>query len=119
MQVHTERQALDRTFHALADANRRTIVDQLARGPATVSELAEPLSIALPSVLKHLAVLEKGGIVLSEKVGRVRTYRITPDALSGLETWIAARKVALNRQFDRLERYLVETAGIPPKGKKR
>ena len=64
---------LDRMFHALADASRRGMVDRLSEGPDSVSELARPLTMALPSVVKHLAVLESGGIVVSQKVGRVRT----------------------------------------------
>lgn len=99
---------LDRMFHALADASRRRMVDRLSEGPASVSELARPLAMALPSVVKHLVVLESGGIVVSEKVGRVRTYRIAPDALADVEAWVAARKAQLNRQFDALARYLLE-----------
>lgn len=97
---------LDLMFHALADANRRSMVDRLSKGPASMKELAEPLSIALPSVLKHLAVLEEGGIVVSEKSGRVRTFRLTPDGLDRLEQWVAARKSQLHRDFDRLQDYL-------------
>ncbi|QWP78405.1 helix-turn-helix transcriptional regulator [Lysobacter sp. K5869] len=97
---------LDRLFQALADASRRSMIDRLSAGPASVSELAQPLAMALPSVVKHLAVLESGGIVLSEKRGRVRTYRIAPDALAAVETWLAQRKARYQSQFDALERYL-------------
>ena len=97
---------LDRMFVALADPGRRAMIDRLSGGPASVSELARPLGIALPSALKHLAVLEAGGIVASEKAGRIRTYRMAPDALAGLERWVAARKAAWGRQFDRLDAYL-------------
>jgi len=100
----TER--LDRLFVALADGNRRAMVDQLSRGPASVSELARPLSIALPSAVKHLAVLEGGGLVKSDKAGRVRTYRIAPDAFEGLEVWVAERKALWHRQFDALDALL-------------
>ena len=93
-------------FHALADASRRGMVDRLSEGPASVSELARPLAMALPSVVKHLAVLEAGGIVLSAKVGRVRTYRIAPGALSAVETWVSQRKAKWISHFDRLEQYL-------------
>lgn len=99
---------LDRMFVALADGSRRAMIDRLSGGPASVSDLAKPLDIALPSALKHLAVLEAGGIVRSEKNGRVRTYRITPDAFTGLEAWVASRKAMWTRQFDGLERYLNE-----------
>ncbi|PSJ37712.1 ArsR/SmtB family transcription factor [Allosphingosinicella deserti] len=97
---------LDRMFVALADGSRRAMIDQLSRGPASVSDLARPLGIALPSALKHLAVLEAGGIVRSDKSGRVRTYRITPDAFAALEAWISARKAHWTREFDRLADYL-------------
>lgn len=97
---------LDRLFTALADGNRRAMVDRLSGGPASVSDLARPLDIALPSALKHLAVLEAGGVVLSQKAGRVRTYSLAPDAFSGLEDWVAQRKAQWNAQFDRLEQFL-------------
>lgn len=99
---------LDRMFVALADGSRRAMIDRLSDGPASVSDLAKPLDIALPSALKHLAVLEAGGIVRSEKNGRVRTYRIAPDAFSGLEAWVSSRKAMWTRQFDGLDRYLNE-----------
>ncbi len=101
---------LDRLFAALADGSRRAMVDQLSRGPASVSELAKPLDIALPSAVKHLAVLEAGGLVRSDKAGRVRTYRIAPDAFSGLEAWVAERKAMWHRQFDALDALLQEQA---------
>ena len=99
--------ALDRLFQALADPIRRDLVDRLGRGSASVKELAQPLPIALPSVLKHLRVLEMGGIVLSHKAGRVRTYRIEPLALARIEGWVAQRKAMWADRFDRLEQYLI------------
>jgi DNA-binding transcriptional ArsR family regulator len=102
---------LNRMFFALADVHRRGMLDRLSRGPASVSELAEPLGIALPSAVKHLAVLEQGGFVASQKVGRVRTYTVEPKALDTMETWVARRKTLLNAQFDRLDSYLVEHKG--------
>lgn len=107
----TER--LDRLFVALADGNRRAMVDQLARGPASVTDLAKPLGIALPSAVKHLAVLESGGLVQSDKAGRVRTYRIAPDAFGGLEAWVAERKAMWHRQFDALDALLAEQEKQP------
>ena len=100
----TER--LDRLFAALADGNRRAMVDRLIRGPASVSDLAGPLALRLPSALKHLAALEAGGLVQSDKAGRVRTYRIAPDAFNGLEAWVAERKASWHRQFDALDALL-------------
>jgi DNA-binding transcriptional ArsR family regulator len=67
-----------------------------------VKELAEPIDIGLPSVLKHLNVLEKGGIVQSEKTGRVRTYRMRPQALRSIGQWVRQREAAINKAFDRL-----------------
>jgi DNA-binding transcriptional ArsR family regulator len=99
---------LDRMFFALADVHRRGMLDRLCRGPASVSELAEPLGIALPSAVKHLAVLEQGGFVASQKVGRVRTYTIELKTLDAMENWVAKRKTQLNMQFDRLDLYLAE-----------
>lgn len=97
---------LDRLFIALADGQRRRMIDRLSAGPASVSELARPLGMALPSAVKHLAVLEAGGIVNSDKRGRVRTYRIAPDAFGGLEAWVAERKSQWQGQFDRLDAFL-------------
>jgi DNA-binding transcriptional ArsR family regulator len=105
----TSPQTLDRVFHALADVSRRKMVDRLTRSPASVSELAKPLAMALPSVMKHLAVLEDGGIVVSEKVGRERTYRLVPEAFTPVEQWVAARKARWHQQLDQLERYLAGT----------
>lgn len=102
---------LDRTFHALADANRRSMVERLSRGPASVSELALPLELALPAALKHLAVLEEGGLVRSEKSGRVRTFRIEAAALARVEQWVAQRRAGWNDRFDRLERMLEKPRG--------
>ncbi|WP_431322426.1 ArsR/SmtB family transcription factor [Rhizobium sp. YTU87027] len=98
--------ALDQMFHALSDRSRRGMVDRLGHGPASVSELAEPLSMALPTVMKHLAVLEKSGLVHSEKSGRVRTYHLRKDALAQMEHWLATHKASWNKAFDRLEQFL-------------
>ena len=76
---------LDRVFQALADASRREIVERLIRGPASVSELARPFAMSLPAVMQHVAVLESCGLVVSEKVGRVRTCRIEPTAMRTAE----------------------------------
>lgn len=97
---------LDRVFHALADPSRLGIVERLSRGPASVGELAEPLAMALPSVMKHLRVLEDGGLVLSKKTGRVRTYRIQPRALAAIDKWVSQRRAAWSTRFDRLEQLL-------------
>lgn len=108
----TNQQAsLDLMFQALADPTRRGIVERLCAGPASVSELAQPLAMSLPSVMQHLQLLEGSGLVRSEKVGRVRTCRLEPEALSAAETWINQRRVLMDRKFDRLGEYLRDTAG--------
>ncbi|PIB96115.1 helix-turn-helix transcriptional regulator [Caulobacter sp. X] len=98
--------SLDLMFQALADPARRNMVERLARGPASVSELARPLDMSLPAVMQHLAMLEAGGIVTSEKVGRVRTCQIRPEALSLAEQWINQRRVQWERRLDRLDAFL-------------
>ncbi len=101
--------ALDLAFQALADPSRRAMVDRLAQGPASVSELAKPLAMSLPAVMQHLAVLEASGLVKSQKVGRVRTCSIEPKALSRAEQWIAERRALWERRLDRLGQFLDET----------
>jgi DNA-binding transcriptional ArsR family regulator len=100
---------LDRTFHALSDPTRRAMVQRLSRGPATVSELAKPLSISLPAVMQHLAVLEASGVVSSQKIGRVRTCQVEARALSAAERWITDRREQWERKLDRLGEYLDAT----------
>ena len=95
-------------FAALADPTRRRIVEQLGRGPASVSEVAKPLPMSLPAVVQHLQVLESCGLVRSEKVGRVRTCRLQPAALQAAEQWIADRRAGWVSNLDRLERFLQE-----------
>jgi DNA-binding transcriptional ArsR family regulator len=105
----TESTSLDTTFQALADATRRAILARLSRGPASVSDLAKPLTMSLPAVLQHLAVLEGAGLVRSEKIGRVRTCRIEPQALSLAEQWLNQRLGEWQGRFDRLDQYLKTT----------
>jgi DNA-binding transcriptional ArsR family regulator len=100
---------LDLAFQALADPTRRSIVERLSDGPASVSELAQPLDMTLSAVVQHLAVLEAGGLVRSEKVGRVRTCRIEPSALQAAERWIVERRATWERHLDLLGAYLDET----------
>lgn len=100
--------SLDLLFQALADPTRRVMVERLSRGPASVSELAQPLAMSLPAVMQHLQVLEASGIVRSEKVGRVRTCRMEPRALRKVEAWIAGRRASWERRLDRLGEYLAE-----------
>jgi DNA-binding transcriptional ArsR family regulator len=100
---------LDAMFQALADPTRRAMLERLSRSPASVSELAGPLPMSLPAVVQHLAVLEQAGIVKTQKVGRVRTCRIEPAALSQAEQWINQRRTEWERKLDRLGDYLAAT----------
>jgi DNA-binding transcriptional ArsR family regulator len=104
---------LDRVFQALADPTRRVMVERLTRGPASVSELAQPLAMSLPAVIQHLQVLESSGLVRSEKAGRVRTCRIEPAVLRTAEQWITGRRAVWERRLDRLGDYLAQPDDEP------
>ena len=97
---------LDLLFQALSDPTRRAMIDRLSRGPASVSELAKPFDMSLPAVVQHLAALENSGLVTSQKVGRVRTVQIQPDALSQAEQWINGRRTLWVKRLDRLGDFL-------------
>jgi DNA-binding transcriptional ArsR family regulator len=103
-------QDIDRLLGALADPTRRAIVERLGNGPATVTSLAAPLPMSLPAVLQHLAVLERSGLVVSEKAGRVRTCRLDADRLATVGDWIAARRQDWERRLDRLGEVLEKRA---------
>ncbi|UTP40392.1 metalloregulator ArsR/SmtB family transcription factor [Phenylobacterium sp. LH3H17] len=102
-------QSLDLMFQALSDPGRRNMIERLSRGPASVSELAQPLDMTLSAVVQHLAVLEASGLVKSEKVGRVRTCTIQPDRLQLAEQWINARRTSWEKRLDRLGDFLAES----------
>jgi DNA-binding transcriptional ArsR family regulator len=97
---------LDRAYQALGDGTRRSILERLTQGPATVSELAKPMPMSLPAVMLHLKVLEESGWVTSQKLGRVRTCRVEPKMLSQAEGWIAERRQSWEQNLDRLGAYL-------------
>jgi DNA-binding transcriptional ArsR family regulator len=97
---------LDLAFQALADGTRRAMLSRLAKGPVSVSALAEPLAISLPAVMQHLSVLEHAGLVSSDKAGRVRTCRIEPAGLTLAEQWLSQRRHEWEQRFDRLDDYL-------------
>ena len=109
---------LDLMFQALSDPGRRSMLERLSRGPASVSELAQPLAMSLPAVVQHLQVLEASGLIRTEKLGRVRTCRIEPAALQLAEQWINDRRTLWERRLDRLGDFLAETANDPDPGKK-
>lgn len=106
---------LDRMFAALADGNRRIIIDRLSKSDASVSDLAAPLNISLPAVMQHLAVLEDCGLVTSEKTGRVRTCTLDAGALSKAEQWINQRREYWSNRLDILGEFLSTTDSITPK----
>ena len=97
---------LDRAFSALADPTRRAIVGRLCAGPKSVSDLAKPFDIALPSLLKHVRVLEESGLISSEKSGRVRTCTVEPRALQATEAWIHQHICAWEDRLDRMEDHI-------------
>jgi len=100
--------ALDNVFHALADPTRRAVLQRLSGGPASVSELAKPFEMALPSFLQHLQVLETSGLIRSQKAGRVRTCEMEPQPLATAEQWIAEQRALWEGRLDRLEGFLKE-----------
>ncbi|MDF2797932.1 MAG: transcriptional regulator, ArsR family [Devosia sp.] len=108
----TNQDGLDRVFQLMADRHRRGFVQRLCQGPATVTELAAPANVQLPAVLKHLKALEDGGIVISQKEGRTRTYRIRQEAFAVLADWVDQRQREMNAAFDRLASLMSE---IPEK----
>jgi DNA-binding transcriptional ArsR family regulator len=99
---------LDQVFQALADPSRRSIVERLTQSPASVKELAQPLTMSLPAVMQHLGVLEACGLVRSEKVGRVRTCQIEPGGLRAAEDWLSGQRTAWEHRLDRLGEVLAE-----------
>ncbi|MFF3567961.1 ArsR/SmtB family transcription factor [Nocardia jiangxiensis] len=106
---HAER--IDRIFRALADPTRRQLIERLGAGPAAVSALAQPLDMSLAAVVQHVQVLQEAGLVRSEKVGRVRTCQLVPDALGPIQEWIAARRMPWESRLDALGEVLAERPG--------
>ena len=97
---------VDEVFRALADPTRRSVVARLTLSTGSVSELAEPFAMALPSFVQHLRVLEDCGLVRSTKTGRVRTYQLVPKRLRVAENWLAAQRDIWEQRADRFERYI-------------
>ena len=97
---------LTEVFYALADPTRRAIVGLLGRGPASVSELAAPHAMALPSLMKHLGVLERSGVIRSSKLGRVRTCELRPHTLAGAESWMVQQRALWEARSDRMAEFV-------------
>ena len=96
----------DDVFHALSNATRRRVLEQLSVGPATVGELAAPFDMKLPSFVQHLSVLERSRLVSSKKRGRVRTYEIAPERFKVVEDWLTARRQLWEARLDRFDEYV-------------
>lgn len=93
-------------FQALADPTRRAVVERLAQGPASTTELARPFAMTLPSFAQHLGMLEKCGLVRSRKEGRVRRFHLAPKPLATAEDWIMAQRAVWNQRLDQLQEYV-------------
>ncbi|WP_426572667.1 ArsR/SmtB family transcription factor [Aquihabitans sp. McL0605] len=104
---------LSLAFQALADPTRRQLVDRLIAGPASVTQLHEPLEMTMSAVVQHLTVLEAAGLVRSEKLGRVRTFQVDSDGLRRTEAWLHERRTPTERRLDRLEAFLDPTTDTP------
>ena len=98
----------DKVFHALSSPTRRKVLERLSSGPATVSELASPFDMQLPSFVQHLSVLERSRLVKSNKCGRVRTYEIAPERFNVVEDWLGARRRSWEARLDRFDQYVMQ-----------
>lgn len=98
---------IDHVFRALSDPTRRHVLERLSRSPASVSELAAPFDMALPSFVQHMSILEESGLVRSRKTGRVRTYQLAPKRMQLAENWLTQQRTLWNRRLDQLDDYLL------------
>ncbi len=112
----TNNRELDALFASLADPTRRAILARLAHGPASVTDLARPFGMALPSFLQHLRRLEEGGLIETAKAGRVRTCTLRVGALAPARDWMAAQRLLWEGRHDRLEDYLRTLTAQPDEG---
>jgi len=95
-------------FHALSDPTRRSILTRLAAGPARVTELSEPTGLSLPTVMRHISVLEEAGLIASTKEGRVRSCAIVPEALAPVRSWLDEQQALWEARLDRLEAFALQ-----------
>ena len=105
--------SVDRIFAALGDPTRRALLERLTPGPMSVTRLAEPFGLTLAAVVQHLQVLERAGLVSTQKIGRVRTCRVEPSGLQVAAAWLADRRSPMERRLDRLGALLVSEAWPP------
>jgi DNA-binding transcriptional ArsR family regulator len=106
---------LSMTFHALADPTRRAILSRLAKGPASVNELAAPFSMSLPAVSKHLKVLERAQLIKRGREAQWRPCELKAAPLREADAWIEQYRAMWEERFDRLDAYLQELQGKKPK----
>lgn len=99
---------LSQLFHALSDPTRRSILTRLAEGPARVTDLSEPTGLRLPTVMRHISVLEEAGLIASSKDGRVRTCAIVPEALDPVRSWLDEQRAIWDARLDRLEAFAIK-----------
>lgn len=104
----SDHRTVDHVFRALSDPTRRHVLERLSRSAASVSELARPFEMALPSFLQHLRILEESGLVRSHKEGRVRTYELSPKRLKLAEDWLTRQRSLWERRLDQLDAYLLD-----------
>src|SRR5512147_3191549 len=98
--------AADEGFDALSNPTRRKVLERLSVGPATVSQLAAPFDMQLPSFVQHLSVLEQSRLVRSKKRGRVRTYEIAPERFKVVEDWLTARRQLWEARLNRFDEHV-------------
>jgi DNA-binding transcriptional ArsR family regulator len=111
--------ALDATFSALADPTRRAIVARLAKGEATVTELAEPFEMTQPAISQHLKVLEDAGLIIRRIEGTKRPRRLAPAAIEGVDQWLRMLRKTLQQNYDRLDEVLASMEQHQSRGEKR
>lgn len=106
---------LSRVFHALSDQTRRAMLERLAEGPARVTDLAGPTGLRLPTVMRHLSVLQEAGLIATSKDGRIRTCAIVPEALEPVRAWLDEQRTMWEARLDRLEAFVTKMTKEPPK----
>jgi DNA-binding transcriptional ArsR family regulator len=105
--------SLDSVFHALSDVTRRAVIQRLGKGPATVSELAAPFAMGLPSFMKHVGVLEEAGLIRTSKSGRIRTCVLERKAMASAERWFDKQRATWKSRYENLDKLLAQLNGEP------
>jgi DNA-binding transcriptional ArsR family regulator len=104
---------IDGVFRTLSDPTRRQVLERLSRSPASVTEVADPFGMVLPSSVQHMGILEKSGLVRSRKVARVRTYQLAPKRMQMAESWLSQQRILWERRLDQLDYYLLDLKEKP------